>query len=204
MCEFAILGVQRDRAGCRGAEFDRRADGNGCHCRGGAGFIGSTVVDRLLLDGHAVVAFDDFSTGLERFLEYAVSRREFMLVRGDALDSSALTSAMRGADVVFHLAANADVRFGTNYPRRDLEQNTIATFNVLEAMRENGMRRIVFSSTGSIYGEATVIPTPDDAPFPVQTSLFTCSATAISGNHISTSTTASTPSCSRSAAPGIG
>ena len=120
LCEFAILGVQRDRAGCRGAEFDRRADGNGCHCRGGAGFIGSTVVDRLLLDGHAVVAFDDFSTGLERFLEYAVSRREFMLVRGDALDSSALTSAMRGADVVFHLAANADVRFGTNYPRRDL------------------------------------------------------------------------------------
>jgi UDP-glucose 4-epimerase len=148
---------------------------------GGAGFIGSTLVDRLLLDGHAVVAFDNFSTGLERFLEHAVSRREFMLVRGDALDSSALTSAMRGADVVFHLAANADVRFGTNHPRRDLEQNTIATFNVLEAMRENGVRRIVFSSTGSIYGEATVIPTPEDAPFPVQTSLYGASKLAGEG-----------------------
>jgi UDP-glucose 4-epimerase len=148
---------------------------------GGAGFIGSTLVDRLLLDGHAVVAFDNFSTGVERFLEHAVSRREFMLVRGDALDSSALTSAMRGADVVFHLAANADVRFGTNHPRRDLEQNTIATFNVLEAMRENGVRRIVFSSTGSIYGEATVIPTPEDAPFPVQTSLYGASKLAGEG-----------------------
>ena len=61
---------------------------------------------------------------------------------------------MRGADVVFHLAANADVRFGTEHPRRDLEQNTIATFNVLEAMRANGIKRIAFSSTGSVYGEA--------------------------------------------------
>ncbi len=61
---------------------------------------------------------------------------------------------MRGADFVFHLAANADVRFGTEHPRKDLEQNTIATFNVLEAMRANGVRRIAFSSTGSIYGEA--------------------------------------------------
>ncbi len=73
---------------------------------------------------------------------------------------------MRGADMVFHLAANADVRFGTEHPRKDLEQNTIATFNVLEAMRANGVRRIAFSSTGSIYGEAPVIPTPEDAPFP--------------------------------------
>jgi UDP-glucose 4-epimerase len=148
---------------------------------GGAGFIGSTVVDRLLGDGHTVVAFDNFSTGQERFLEPAASRREFTLARGDTLDSSALTAAMRGADVVFHLAANADVRFGTDHPRRDLEQNTIATFNVLEAMRANGVRRIAFSSTGSIYGEAAVIPTPEDAPFPVQTSLYGASKLACEG-----------------------
>ena len=88
---------------------------------------------------------------------------------------------MAGADIVFHLAANADVRFGTEHPRKDLEQNTIATFNVLEAMRATGVRRIAFSSTGSVYGEATVFPTPEDAPFPVQTSLYGASKLAGEG-----------------------
>ncbi len=83
--------------------------------------------------------------------------------------------------MVFHLAANADVRFGTEHPRRDLEQNTIATFNVLEAMRVHGIKRIGFSSTGSVYGEAAVIPTPEDAPFPVQTSLYAASKLAGEG-----------------------
>jgi UDP-glucose 4-epimerase len=148
---------------------------------GGSGFIGSTLVDRLLADGHSVVAFDNFSTGQERFLETAIRRLGFTLVRGDTLDLPALTAAMRGADMVFHLAANADVRFGTDHPRRDLEQNTVATFNVLEAMRETGVRRIAFSSTGSIYGEAAVIPTPETAPFPVQTSLYGASKLAGEG-----------------------
>ena len=88
---------------------------------------------------------------------------------------------MRGAEVVFHLAANADVRFGTDHPRRDLEQNTLATFNVLEAMRRSGARRIAFSSTGSVYGEPAVFPTPEDAPFPVQTSLYGASKLACEG-----------------------
>jgi UDP-glucose 4-epimerase len=148
---------------------------------GGAGFIGSTLVDRLLADGHTVVAFDNFSTGQERFLEDALGRRAFSLVRGDTLDARALTAAMHGADMVFHLAANADVRFGTEHPGRDLEQNTIATFNVLEAMRAQGVRRIAFASTGSIYGEAEVIPTPETAPFPVQTSLYGASKLAGEG-----------------------
>jgi len=148
---------------------------------GGAGFIGSTLVDRLLVDGHTVVAFDNFSTGQERFLESASAKSAFTLVRGDTLDASALTRAMRGVDTVFHLAANADVRFGTDHPSKDVEQNTIATFNVLEAMRANDVRRIAFSSTGSIYGEATVIPTPEDAPFPVQTSLYGASKLAGEG-----------------------
>ena len=148
---------------------------------GGAGFIGSTLVDRLLADGHTVVAFDNLSTGQERFLETAIPRPTFTLVSADTLDLPALTDAMGGADMVFHLAANADVRFGTDHPRKDLDQNTIATFNVLEAMRETGVRRIAFASTGSIYGEAAVIPTPETAPFPVQTSLYGASKLAGEG-----------------------
>jgi UDP-glucose 4-epimerase len=148
---------------------------------GGAGFIGSSVCDRLLSAGHEVVAFDNFSTGFERFIEPAGRQPGFSLARGDLLDLPLLTQAMAGCEFVFHLAANADVRFGTEHPRRDLEQNTIATFNVLEAMRANGARRLAFSSTGSIYGEATVIPTPEDAPFPVQTSLYGASKLAGEG-----------------------
>jgi UDP-glucose 4-epimerase len=147
---------------------------------GGAGFIGSNLVDRLLADGHSAVAYDNFSTGQERFLERAVRGHngQFTRIRGDILDRSKLTDAMRGADVVFHLAANADVRHGTEHPDRDLQQNTIGTFNVLEAMRANGVKRIAFSSTGSIYGEPEIFPTPEDAPFPRQTSLYGASKLA--------------------------
>jgi UDP-glucose 4-epimerase len=152
-----------------------------CFVTGGAGFIGSNLVDRLLQIGHTVVAYDNFSTGQERFLEQALTSPRFKLARGDTLDLDGLTQAMQGAEFVFHLAANADVRFGTQYPRKDLEQNTLATFNVLEAMRANGVRRIAFSSTGSIYGEAHMVPTPEDAPFPVQTSLYGASKLAGEG-----------------------
>lgn len=148
---------------------------------GGAGFIGSNLTDRLLQDGHAITVFDNFSTGQERFLEKARTFPRFTLVRGDLLDLDRLTQAMCGANFVFHLAANADVRFGTDHPRKDLEQNTVATFNVLEAMRKNGIQRIAFSSTGSIYGEPKVFPTPEDAPFPVQTSLYGASKLACEG-----------------------
>jgi len=148
---------------------------------GAAGFIGSNLVDRLLQLGHNVVAYDNFSTGEERFLEQASLSPRFKLVRGDTLDLESLTQAMKGCYFVFHLAANADVRFGTQHPRKDLEQNTIATFNVLEAMRANGIRRIAFSSTGSIYGEPEIFPTPEDAPFPVQTSLYGASKLAGEG-----------------------
>jgi UDP-glucose 4-epimerase len=148
---------------------------------GAAGFIGSTLVDRLLADGVSVVGWDNMSTGQERFLEGAGKSKAFALVKGDNLDLHALTKAMAGCDFVFHLAANADVRFGTEHTRRDLEQNTIATYNVLEAMRSNGIKSIAFSSTGSVYGEARVIPTPEDAPFPVQTSLYGASKIAGEG-----------------------
>jgi UDP-glucose 4-epimerase len=145
---------------------------------GAAGFIGSTLVDRLLGSGHRVVAYDNFSTGQRPFLADAERLPGFSLVEGDVLDLQRLTVSLRGADFVFHLAANADVRFGTEHPKKDLEQNTIATFNVLEAMRANGVKRIAFSSTGSVYGEAEVFPTPEDAPFPLQTSLYGASKLA--------------------------
>lgn len=148
---------------------------------GAAGFIGSHLVDRLLADGHDVVGYDNLSTGFIRHLEPHRDNSRFRFVQGDVVDEAALTDAMRGCDTVFHIAANADVRFGLQHPRRDLEQNTIATYNVLEAMRAVGAQRIAFSSTGSVYGEATVFPTPEDAPFPVQTSLYAASKLAGEG-----------------------
>src|SRR3989338_9004836 len=148
---------------------------------GGAGFIGSHLVDRLLGDGRAVVAYDNLSTGLGEFLGPARTNPRFKFIQGDLLDPAALTKAMSGSDLVFHLAANADVRFGLEHPKKDLEQNTVATFNVLEAMRSNGVHEIAFPSTGSIYGEAKVIPTPEEAPFPIQTSLYGASKLACEG-----------------------
>jgi UDP-glucose 4-epimerase len=152
-----------------------------CFITGAGGFIGSNLADRLLAGGHRVIGYDNFSTGQERFLKSALAHPDFRLVRGDLLDLAALGDAMGGSTVVFHLAANADVRFGTEHPRRDLDQNAIATWNVLEAMRLHGIRRIAFSSTGSIYGEAQRIPTPEDCPFPVQTSLYGASKLAAEG-----------------------
>jgi UDP-glucose 4-epimerase len=151
---------------------------------GAAGFIGSNLVDRLLADGVIVTGWDNFSTGQERFLATALTHPGFRLLRGDNLDLPALTAAMRGADFVFHLAANADIKDGWSHPKKDLEQNTLATFHVLEAMRASGVRRLAFSSTGSVYGEALVAPdrpTPETDAFPVQTSLYAASKAAGEG-----------------------
>jgi UDP-glucose 4-epimerase len=148
---------------------------------GGAGFIGSNLADRLLSEGLEVVLLDDFRTGRREFVQPALATGRARLVEGDVLDRDVLDSAMAGCDVVFHLQANADVRHGLEHPQRDLEQNTIATAGVLEAMRLHDVRRIVFSSTGSVYGEPEVFPTPEDAPFPVQTSLYAASKLAGEG-----------------------
>ena len=148
---------------------------------GAAGFIGSHLVDGLLGAGVEVVGYDNLSTGMLEFLALAREHPAFTLIEGDVLEERKLKHAMSGSDVVFHLAANADVRHGLDHPRKDLEQNTVATFTVLEAMRANGINNIVFASTGSIYGEATIVPTPEDAPFPVQTSLYGASKLAGEG-----------------------
>src|SRR2546421_807962 len=148
---------------------------------GAAGFIGSNLVDRLLAEGNLVTGWDNFSTGQNEFVEEACRNENYRLIQGDNLDLPALTAAMADCDTVFHFAANADVRFGLKHSRKDLEQNTLATFNVLEAMRTHQIKRIAFSSTGSVYGEAEVIPTPEDCPFPIQTSLYGASKVAGEG-----------------------
>lgn len=148
---------------------------------GAAGFIGSNLADALLHQGNEVVGLDNFSTGQKRFLESALQNPRFRLAEGDLLDQAFLDKILAGTDYVFHLAANADVRFGLEHPRRDMEQNAIATQNVLEAMRKNKIANIAFSSTGSIYGEHEQFPTPENAAFPRQTSLYGASKLAAEG-----------------------
>lgn len=149
---------------------------------GGAGFIGSNLVDALLRLGHEVVVIDNFSTGVEENLADARQAAGYSEVVCDLYrDAESLPAALAESDAVVHLAANADVRFGWDSPRRDLEENVIATHNLLEAMRAVGTRRLLFSSTGSVYGETDVVPTPEDAPFPVQTSLYGASKLAAEG-----------------------
>jgi UDP-glucose 4-epimerase len=143
---------------------------------GGAGFIGSHVVDALVAVGARVRVIDDLSTGFRAFLNPAVDLCEHSL-----LDFDRVRPVFAGVDAVFHLAANADVRHGLVHPRKDLEQNLLATHHVLEAMREHGVTRIAFSSTGAVYGDALLLPTPEDAPFPEQTSLYGASKVAAEG-----------------------
>jgi UDP-glucose 4-epimerase len=150
----------------------KRALVTGC-----AGFIGSHVTDRLLAGGVEVVGYDNFSTGQERFLSHLEGNPRFRLVRGDILDEGSLRAAMAGADFVFHIAANADVRGGMANPRVDLEQNAVGTHGVLEAMRSAGVKRIAFTSTAAVYGEPDKFPTPEDHPL-VQTSTYGASKAA--------------------------
>ena len=109
---------------------------------GCAGFIGSSLCDRLLFLGYEVVGVDNYSTGQRRFLDIAFSQPNFKFHLIDLLDLPKLKKCFVGADFIIHLAANADVRFGVNNPRKDLEQNTIATQNVLDAMQLNNIKKI--------------------------------------------------------------
>lgn len=148
---------------------------------GAAGFIGSTLVDSLLNQGIKVLGIDNFNTGRIEFLKDAFNDPKFTLLREDLFCGADLSNVFIGMDAIFHLAGNADVRFGSNHPTRDLEQNTIATHRVLEAARVAGVKKFIFSSTGSVYGEAVLFPTPEDAPFPIQTSLYGASKLASEG-----------------------
>ena len=152
-----------------------------CFVTGGAGFIGSNLVDRLLADGHEVVAYDDFSTGQREFLQAASAHPGFRLIEGDCLDEPTLREAMAGCEFVFHFAANADIRSGLEHPRKDIDQNIVATFNVLEAMRSNDIDGIAYASSAAALGEPSVFPTPESCSVPIQTSLYGASKMACEG-----------------------
>ena len=128
---------------------------------GGAGFIGSHLVDALVDRGYKVRVIDNFSSGRESFLSHHDGNGAVEVFKGDLLDNGAVLSAMDGIETVHHLAANPDIRLGTEVTDTDLKQGTIATYNVLEAMRVCGVKRISFSSTSAIYGEATEMPTSE-------------------------------------------
>ena len=129
---------------------------------GGAGFIGSHLVDALVEQGKKVRVLDNFSSGREEFLSHHKGSGSVEICNGDLLDKDAVISAMEGVDTVHHLAANPDIRLGTEVTDTDLKQGTVATYNVLEAMRLKGVGRISFASSSAVYGEASEMPTPED------------------------------------------
>lgn len=148
---------------------------------GGAGFIGSAVLDRLLAEGHRVTAYDDLSTGKEAFISQHFGDFNFKFVKADVLDFEKLMKEMAGHTSVWHLAANPDIRKGTESTRVDLEQNTLATYNVLEAARRTDVESVVFSSTSTMYGRAKVLPTPEDYGPCLPISLYGASKLACEG-----------------------
>ena len=148
---------------------------------GGAGFIGSNLVDALLAGSHRVRVIDNFSKGKKEFLSQNLSNPSLEIVNADLLEVEVCKKAVAGCDAVFHLAANADVRHGWDHPLVDIQQNTIVTQSLLESCRIEGVRKFVFSSTGSVYGDAKQIPTTEECPFPVQTSLYAASKLASEG-----------------------
>jgi len=133
-----------------------------CFVTGGAGFIGSHLTDHLMEKGHKVVVYDNLSLGREEFVRHHYSNPRFTFVRGDVLDFGLLQTSMTGSDIVFHLSANSDIVRSAKHTRIDLEQGTIATHNVLESMRSNGIRKIVFTSSNVVYGESKKLPISED------------------------------------------
>ena len=149
---------------------------------GAAGFIGSHMVDALLKEGNIVIGIDNLSTGKIFFLKESLKNKNFLFIKKDLLKQSEIDKLFKyDIEAVFHFSANADVRYGLLNPRRDLDQNIIITFNVLEACRKNKIKKIIFSSTGSIYGESEKIPTSEKSSFPIQTSIYGASKLAGEG-----------------------
>lgn len=148
---------------------------------GGAGFIGSHLVDRLMHQGHEVTVFDNLSSGRKEFISHHLNKKNFKFIKADLLDFKNVNRAMRGQELVHHLAANPDIRYGIEHPDYDLKQNTMATFNVLEAMRLNGVKKISFSSSSVVYGEAEKVPTPEGYGPLIPISLYGASKLAAEG-----------------------
>jgi len=138
---------------------------------GGLGFIGSHLVDRLLLDGWSVTVLDNLLTGHRENLAHQIRNEKLKLVDGDVRELPGLSKQVSGCDAVFHLAAHALMRISLSDRRADLDYNLVGTISVLEAMLENKVSDFIFASTSALYGEASVIPTPESY-FGTQTSLY--------------------------------
>lgn len=128
---------------------------------GGAGFIGSHLVDKLLSRGDYVTSFDNLSSGKEEFFKNHLKNVKFKFVESDLLDLESLTKEIKDHDAIFHIAANPFVRLGEKQTRLDLEQGAIATYNILEAMRINKIKKIAFSSSSVVYAETPDIKIPE-------------------------------------------
>jgi UDP-glucose 4-epimerase len=155
---------------------------------GGAGFIGSHTVDALMARGASTSVLDNFSTGRAENLEHWMKNRHFKLIRGDLLNPTDIGKAMKNSEAVFHLAANPEVRVGSTSPDVHFKQNVVATHNLLEAVRKNDVEIVGFTSTSTVYGEASEIPTPEDysplLPISVYgASKLACEALLISYSH---------------------
>ena len=145
---------------------------------GGLGFIGSNLADFYVKNNHQVNILDDFSTGKKEFLSKLDIIDKVKIFKGALNNLDLIEKSMEGCDLVCHLAANADVRFGAEKPTKDLEINTIGTSNILITMKKINIKKIIFSSTGSVYGEASQIPTKENSSFPIQTSFYGASKVA--------------------------
>jgi len=156
---------------------------------GGAGFIGSHLVDRLMVDGKNVTVFDNLSNGSLKNLERWLGNEHFRFIRGDLKNPNDIEKAVEDIELVFHLAANPEVRVGKTDPSIHFRENLMATFNLLEAMRKcASAKTFVFASTSTVYGEAEVFPTPEDygPSIPISTygaSKLGCEALASSYAH---------------------
>mgnify|MGYP001600279503 CR=1 FL=1 len=144
---------------------------------GGAGSIGSHLVDRLAKEGN-VTAYDNLSLGKKEFIAHHFSKKNFKFIKADLLNLNHLKKCMRKHNIVFHMAANSDINFGTLRTNIDLKQGVVATYNVLEAMRINNVKKIVFASTSAVYGEPDLFPTPESYGSKLPISLYGASKLA--------------------------
>jgi UDP-glucose 4-epimerase len=133
-----------------------------CFVTGGAGFIGSHLVDKLLGAGNEVTVYDNLSSGVADNIEHHFGKDGFNFIQADLLDFETLKQSMKGREIVWHLGANTDIPAGNKITDLDLKNCAIATHNVLEAMRQNGVEKMLFTSSATIYGEIPVMPTPED------------------------------------------
>ncbi len=133
---------------------------------GGAGFIGSNLVDALTKENSQseICVVDNLSMGKEENISHHKSNKKFSFIKADLLSPKSLVKAMPHTDVVFHLSANSDISYGAKHTDHDLKQGTIATYNVLESMRLNDVRNLVFSSSSAIYGDTSRVIAEDFGP----------------------------------------